>query len=95
MRPSRYEDAAARNVRFRDTAISALVAAAALLVMVNTMGERRWGPIYVVAVLSGGVTSAVLWARRDGWRWDDARWSLLLTAVATVVGYVIWWVFYT
>jgi hypothetical protein len=92
---ARYEDAAARNARSRDTVISALVAAAALLVMAIATGERRWGPIYVVATLSGGVTNAVLWARRDGWRWDDARWSLLFTAVATVVGYGIWWLFFS
>ncbi len=75
--------------------ISGLVAAAALLVLVFTTGERRWGPIYVVAVLSGGLTSAVLWARRDGWRWANARWSLLFTVVATLVGYLIWRSFYT
>jgi uncharacterized membrane protein YfcA len=91
---SRYEDAAARNARHRDTIIGALVAAAALLVMVSTTEERRWGSVYVVAVLSGGVTNAVLWARRDGWRWDEARWSLLFTVVVTVVGYGIWWFFY-
>ena len=91
---SRYEDAGARNARHRDTIISALLTAAVLLVMVLTTGERRWGPIYVVATLSGGVTSAVLWARRDGWRWDEARWSLLFTAVVTVLGYGIWWIFY-
>jgi uncharacterized membrane protein YfcA len=93
MRP-RYEDTAARNARHRDTAISALGAAAALLVMFLTTGEKRWGPIYVVAVSTGGVISAVLWARRDGWRWDEARWSLLFTLVATIVGYGIWWYFY-
>ena len=75
--------------------ISGLVAAAALLIMAITTGERRWGPIYVVAVLSGGVTKAVLWARRDGWRWDEARWSLLFTFAATIVGYGIWWFFYS
>ena len=90
-----YEDAAARNARGRDTIISALVAGAALLVVAITTEERRWGPIYVVAVVSGGLTSAVLWARRDGWRWDEARWSLLFTVVATVIGYLIWWSFYT
>ena len=89
-----YEDTAARNARGRDTIISGLVAAAALLVMAITTAERRWGPTYVVAVLSGGLTNAVLWARRDGWRWTDARWSLLFTIVATVVGYGIWWYFY-
>lgn len=90
-----YEDTAVRNPRGRDTMISGLVAASALLVMMITTAERRWGPMYVVAVLSGCVTNAVLWARRDGWRWADARWSLLFTVVATVVGYAIWWVFYT
>jgi uncharacterized membrane protein YfcA len=91
---SRYEDAGARNARHRDTMTSGLVAAAALLAMVLTTGERSWGSIYAVAVLSGGVTNAVLWARRDGWRWDEARWSLLFTVVVTVVGYGIWWFFF-
>jgi hypothetical protein len=90
----RYEDAKARNARHRDTIISALVAAAALVVMVITTGEKRWGPIYVVAMLTGGVTNAVLDARRAGWRWGEARWFLLWTVVVTAIGYGIWSLFY-
>jgi hypothetical protein len=90
----RYEDAPARKARHRDTIISALVAAAALVVMVVTTGEKRWGPIYVVAMLTGGVTNTVLDARRAGWRWGEARWFLLWTVVVTALGYGIWWLFY-
>lgn len=89
-----YEDTAARNARLRDTALSGLVAAAALILMVVTTGEKRWGPIYAVAILAGGVVGAVLDARRDGWRWRNARWSLLFTLVAAAIGYGIWWFFY-
>jgi ABC-type xylose transport system permease subunit len=89
-----YEDAAARKARLRDTAISGLVAAAALVVMVITTGEKRWGPIYAVAILTGGVVGAVLDARRAGWRWAAARVPFLSTLVAAVVGYGIWWFFY-
>jgi hypothetical protein len=91
---SRYENAAARSARHPDTIIGAFVGTGAMIVMMTTTGERRWGPLYVVLVLTAGVTNAVLWARREGWRWTDARWSLLFTIVATVVGYGIWWFFY-
>lgn len=91
---SRPEDAAARAARHRDTIISALVAAVALVVMVLTTGEKRWGPIYVVAMLTAGVTNTVLDARRAGWRWGEARWFLVWTVVVTAIGYGIWWLFY-
>lgn len=87
----RREDSAGRNARIRDTAIGALVAAAALVLMVVTTGEKRWGPIYAVAILTGGLVGAVLDARRDGWHWRNARWSFLFTVVAAAVGYGIWW----
>jgi hypothetical protein len=89
-----YEDTAARNARHRDTIIGALAGSGAMLAMMITTGERRWGPLYVVLVLTAGVTNTVLDARRAGWRWEGARWSLLFTAVVTVLGYGIWWLFY-
>ena len=89
----RYEDAAARNARLRDTAISGLFAAAALILMVVTTGEKRWGPLYGVAILTGGAVGAFLDARRDGWRWRNAGWSFLFTVVAAAIGYGIWWLF--
>jgi hypothetical protein len=89
-----YEDGTARKARHRDTIISGLAAAAALVLMVITTGEKRWGPIYVVAILTGGVVGAVLDARRAGWRWGNALWSLLFTVVAAAVGYAIWWFLY-
>lgn len=88
---SGYEDAAARSARLRDTAISGLFAAAALILMVATTGEKRWGPIYGVAILAGGAVGAILDARRHGWRWRNAGWSFLFTVVAAAIGYGIWW----
>jgi hypothetical protein len=90
----RYEDAAARNARIRDTALSGLFAAAALILMVLTTGEKRWGPIYGVTILCGGALGAVLDARRDGWRWRNAGWSFLFTVMAAAIGYGIWWIFF-
>ena len=91
----KYEDAAARSARHRDVMISGLVAGAALIIMFIMTGEKRWGPIYVVAMLSAGVTNTVLDARRAGWRWGQPRRFLFWTLVVTALGYGIWWFLYT
>jgi hypothetical protein len=85
------EDAAGRRARHRDVMISAVVAAVALIAMNLATGERRLGPILAVAVLTGGVTGAVLSARRAGWRWDTARWELLGAGVVAAFVYWIGW----
>jgi hypothetical protein len=85
------EDAAGRRARHRDTAISGLIAAAAVLALVLTTNERGLRPILVVTCVAGGIANAVLDARRAGWRWAGAWQHLLFTAVATGVVYVIAW----
>jgi len=87
----RPEDAAGRRARHRDTAIGALVAAAAVLTLVLTTGERGFRPMLVVTCLAGGFTNAILSARRAGWRWAVAGQHLLFTVVATGVVYLIAW----
>jgi CHASE2 domain-containing sensor protein len=87
----RPEDAPGRRARHRDTVISALIAAAAVLTFVLSTDERGLRPILVVTCVTGGLANATLSARRAGWRWAEAWPHLLFTGVATGLLYGIAW----
>jgi hypothetical protein len=65
-----------RRARHADVVTSAVVAGLVTIALA-TLGDVRGLPLFVGTVLGGGVSMAVLTARRAGWAWR-AAWPILL-----------------
>jgi hypothetical protein len=84
----RSENARARKARHRDTVVSALLAAGAIIGLIVGAGERELRPLLVVGCLVCGLTLAFLDLRRVERR-ELAGPRLLATIVVTAVVYVV------